>query len=103
MTRHAEPLPTREWFPSMLRSLVCLLVCLSCVPMPNLAFAARPPNIVVILADDLGCCDMAVYDGWVKTPRIEQMAKQGMLFTDFHTNSSVCSPTRTAFLTGRYQ
>lgn len=65
--------------------------------------AERPPNIVVILADDLGCCDLAMYDGWVDTPRIEQMAKQGMRFNDFHTNSSVCSPTRTAFLTGRYQ
>ncbi|MDA7527571.1 sulfatase-like hydrolase/transferase [Planctomicrobium sp.] len=70
---------------------------------PNSGHAEKPPNIVVILADDLGCCDMALYDGWVKTPRIEEMAKQGMLFTDFHTNSSVCSPTRAAFLTGRYQ
>jgi arylsulfatase A-like enzyme len=61
------------------------------------------PNVVVILADDLGCCDMALYDGWVKTPRIQQMAAQGMRFTDFHANSSVCSPTRAAFLTGRYQ
>jgi arylsulfatase A len=65
--------------------------------------AERPPNIVVILADDLGCGDLSLYDGWVKTPRIDQMARQGMNFTDFHTNSSVCSPTRTAFLTGRYQ
>ncbi len=65
--------------------------------------AKRPPNIVVILADDLGCCDMAMYDGWIRTPRIEQMAKEGMRFTDFHTNSSVCSPTRAAILTGRYQ
>lgn len=67
------------------------------------ASAEQPPNIVVILADDLGCCDLALYDGWVKTPRIEQMAKEGMRFNDFHTNSSVCSPTRAAFLTGRYQ
>ena len=64
---------------------------------------ASKPNIVVILADDLGCCDLALYGGWVKAPRIEQMAEQGMLFTDFHSNSSVCSPTRAAFLTGRYQ
>ena len=103
MTKHADSLPTRERLPSMLCALVCFLVCFACAPMPNSAFADRPPNIVVILADDLGCCDMALYDGWVKTPRIEQMAKQGMLFTDFHTNSSVCSPTRAAFLTGRYQ
>jgi len=87
----------------MLCTLGCLLVCFSCVAKPNSAFADRPPNIVVILADDLGCCDMTLYDGWIKTPRIAGMAKQGMLFTDFHSNSSVCSPTRAAFLTGRYQ
>lgn len=65
--------------------------------------ADRPPNIVVILADDLGTGDLSLYGGWVKTPRIDQMAREGMYFTDFHANSSVCSPTRTAFLTGRYQ
>lgn len=87
----------------MLYTLVYLLVCFSCDAMPNSALADRPPNIVIILADDLGCCDMTLYEGWIKTPRIEQMAQQGMLFTDFHTNSSVCSPTRAAILTGRYQ
>ncbi len=91
----------------LLRSIVFrvagLLVYLSFSAITNLAFCDRPPNIVVILADDLGCCDMTLYDGWVETPRIRQMAQAGMLFTDFHTNSSVCSPTRAAFLTGRYQ
>jgi arylsulfatase A-like enzyme len=87
----------------MFRILVCLLTCFWCVTWIHSAHAESRPNIVVILADDLGCCDLALYDGWVKTPRIEQMAEQGMLFTDFHTNSSVCSPTRAAFLTGRYQ
>ena len=86
---------------SAFQPLVCLLVCLAFAAASNTAFGDRPPNIVIILADDLGCCDMAMYNGWIKTPRIEQMAKQGMRFTDFHTNSSVCSPTRAAFLTGR--
>lgn len=80
-----------------------LLICILSVLIPAAALGDRPPNIVVIVADDLGCCDLALYGGWVKAPRIEQMAKQGMLFKDFHTNSSVCSPTRVAFLTGRYQ
>ncbi len=87
----------------MLRTLAYLLISFWCVVVSSLTHADIPPNIVVILADDLGCCDMTLYNGWVKTPRIEQMAEQGMLFTDFHTNSSVCSPTRAAFLTGRYQ
>ncbi|PHX71954.1 MAG: sulfatase, partial [Opitutia bacterium] len=52
--------------------------------------AQRPPNIIVILADDLGCGDISLYHGWVKTPRIDRMAQEGMTFTDFHSNSSVC-------------
>ncbi|MFM9078576.1 MAG: sulfatase-like hydrolase/transferase, partial [Opitutaceae bacterium] len=63
----------------------------------------RPPNLIVILADDLGCGDISLYNGWVLTPRIDRMAREGMMFTDFHSNSSVCSPTRVAFHTGRYQ
>lgn len=61
------------------------------------------PNVIIILADDLGCGDMSLYNGWISTPRIDQMAKEGVRFTDFHSNSSVCSPTRAALLTGRYQ
>ena len=64
---------------------------------------ATRPNIIVILADDLGYADTSVYDGWVKTPQLERLAAEGLTFTDFHTNSSVCSPTRAGFLTGRYQ
>ncbi len=67
------------------------------------ARADRAPNFIVILADDLGCGDLSLYDGWVRTPRIDRMAREGMMFTDFHANSSVCSPTRVAFHTGRYQ
>jgi len=67
------------------------------------ARSSKRPNVIVILADDLGCGDMSLYDGWIKTPRIDQMAREGVRFTDFHSNSSVCSPTRAALLTGRYQ
>ena len=87
----------------MSRTTIFLLNILCWGVLASSTASGRPPNIVVIVADDLGCCDMALYDGWVETSRIEQMADQGMLFTDFHTNSSVCSPTRAAFLTGRYQ
>jgi len=63
----------------------------------------RRPNVIIILADDLGCGDMSLYDGWIETPRIDKMAREGVRFTDFHSNSSVCSPTRIALMTGRYQ
>lgn len=85
------------------RVLMGVVSALAMVGTSISAYADRPPNIVVILADDLGCGDMSLYDGWIKTPRIDQMAKEGLTFTDFHANSSVCSPTRVAFLTGRYQ
>ncbi len=64
---------------------------------------AVKPNVIVIMADDLGYGDTSVYGGWVKTPHLDRMAKEGLKFLDFHSNSSVCSPTRAAFMTGRYQ
>jgi arylsulfatase A len=69
----------------------------------NIIKSDPQPNVVIILADDLGCGDMSLYDGWIETPHIDQMAGEGVRFTDFHSNSSVCSPSRAAFMTGRYQ
>lgn len=62
------------------------------------------PNVVIILADDLGYGDPQVYNSESKipTPNINSLAKEGMRFTDAHTPSSVCSPTRYGILTGRY-
>lgn len=64
--------------------------------------ASDRPNIVVFLADDLGYADTAVYGGKIATPHIDALARDGMRFTDAHTTSSVCTPTRYGFLTGRY-
>lgn len=62
------------------------------------------PNIVLILADDLGYGDLACYGSdKVKTANIDALAKGGLRFTDFHSNAPMCSPTRAALLTGRYQ
>jgi arylsulfatase A-like enzyme len=72
------------------------------------AAAATPtskPNIVVILADDLGYGDLQCYNpqrGKIPTPHIDKLAAQGMRFTDAHSSSGVCSPSRYALLTGRY-
>ncbi len=63
-----------------------------------------PPNIVFILADDLGYGDLGCYGHPVaKTPVIDQLAKDGARFTQHYSNGPECSPTRTALLTGRYQ
>ncbi len=62
------------------------------------------PNIVVILADDLGYGDLGCYntDSKIPTPHLDLLAASGMRFTDAHSPSSVCTPTRYALLTGRY-
>jgi len=63
----------------------------------------KKPNIIIFLADDLGYGDSSPYGGWMQTPCMDRMAAEGMRFTDFHSNGAVCSPTRAALLTGRYQ
>ena len=62
------------------------------------------PNIIYILADDMGFGDVKAYNNEAKfpTPHIDQMVRQGVKFTDAHTSSSVCTPTRYGILTGRY-
>ena len=86
---------------------VLLLVALSVGAKLHAQDAAKPstlPNIVFILADDLGYGDPGCY-GYddIRTPHLDQLAAEGVLFTDFYANAAVCSPTRAAFLTGRYQ
>ncbi|MDB4615489.1 sulfatase-like hydrolase/transferase, partial [Akkermansiaceae bacterium] len=70
----------------------------------NLGFAAEGrPNVIFILTDDLGYSDISCYGAKkVKTPHIDQLAAEGIRFTDFHTGASICSPSRAAFLTGAY-
>ena len=64
---------------------------------------SRPPNVVIINADDLGYGDLGCYGGSViKTPHIDSLAASGVRFTDFHACDSVCTPSRAGLLTGRY-
>jgi arylsulfatase A len=62
------------------------------------------PNILILLVDDLGIGDPGCYNAAskIRTPHIDRIAREGMRFTDVHSSSSVCSPTRYAILTGRY-
>jgi len=64
--------------------------------------AKRSPNIVLILADDMGPGEPSYAGGIAATPTLDQLVKEGMRFTDAHTSSSVCTPTRYGILTGRY-
>jgi arylsulfatase A len=64
----------------------------------------KAPNVIYILADDLGFGDLSIYNNTskIKTPHLDRLAREGMRFTDMHTTSSVCTPTRYSVLTGEY-
>ncbi len=65
---------------------------------------AQRPNIVYILADDLGYGDVRCFNaqGKIATPHLDRLAAAGVRFTDAHSSSAVCTPTRDGILTGRY-
>jgi len=64
----------------------------------------KKPNIILIMADDLGYGDLSSYGSTIiKTPNLDNLASSGIKFTDFHSNGMVCTPTRAALMTGRYQ
>ena len=92
---------------ALLRSLLLLLVVLSLAAPRTSAQEAdayrdgRPPNIVFILADDLGYGDLGSYgQAMIRTPRLDQMAEEGMRFTEFYAGSTVCAPSRSVLMTG---
>ena len=82
----------RSWIALFLTFLGCIVS------------AAEQPNILYILCDDLGYGDLQCLnaDGKIPTPNFDRLAAGGMIFTDVHSGSAVCTPTRYGVLTGRY-
>lgn len=80
--------------------VLCFFTCLSVQSQRK----NTAPNIIYILADDLGIGDLTIYNenGKIPTPNLDKMGSEGMKFTDAHTSSAVCTPTRYGILTGRY-
>src|SRR5690242_11716357 len=81
------------------------VLCVLCASAVNHAVAAgERPNIVYVLADDMGYGDAGCYNSAAKipSPSIDRLAAEGIRFTDAHSGSAVCSPTRYGILTGRY-
>ena len=82
-----------------------------CIILLNLFYSCNTsnkhndkPNIILIVADDLGYGDLSIFGNKdILTPNIDKLGEEGVVFTDFHSNGSVCSPTRAALLTGKYQ
>ena len=81
--------------------LIRFLAVAFCFAIATVSFAALPPNIVVILADDLGSGDVGWRGGEIKTPNLDKLARGGARLEQFYVQP-VCSPTRAALLTGRY-
>ena len=83
----------------------------SCIILLHLFFSCNisndhndKPNIILIVADDLGYGDLSIFGNKnILTPNIDKLGEEGVVYTDFHSNGSVCSPTRAALLTGKYQ
>src|ERR1044071_608433 len=69
-------------------------------PNPNARFASRP-NVVLILADDMGFSDLGCYGSEIRTPHLDKLASQGARFTQFY-NAARCCPSRASLLTGLY-
>lgn len=80
---------------------IAALLTLICAATHTLA---APPNIIVVLCDDLGYGDLRCLNpaGKIATPHLDRLASEGVTFTDAHTGSSVCTPTRYGLMTGRY-
>jgi arylsulfatase A len=88
-----------------LRLIALLIVCVGLTADSTAGRAADKPNIVYIICDDLGYGDvhcLAPETSKIPTPHSDRLASQGMIFTDAHSGSSVCSPTRYGIMTGRY-
>lgn len=82
--------------------LVCLGIALALWVQYPFAQHSKP-NIIIIIADDLGYGDVSCNGGWIQTPNIDRLAAEGVRFTDFHSSGVVCSPTRAGIMTGLYQ
>jgi arylsulfatase A len=83
----------KSTFRSLTFVVYAVIVTAGALPVPAQHRGSRP-NFVIIMADDMGFSTASVYDGWIKTPALERMARDGMKFTDFHSSGVVCSPTR---------
>jgi arylsulfatase A-like enzyme len=89
--------------PIVVTVLLTLLPSLSAAQAPTPTASTRPPNIVIIFADDLGYGDLGVYGHPViKTPRLDRLASEGLKLTSFYASAPVCSASRYSLLTGRY-
>lgn len=96
----------QSFTPWLVAGIFCSLVFAAPAPAESSAREGqKPPNIIVLLCDDLGYGDVQCLNperGKIPTPHLDALAKSGMVFTDAHSASAVCTPTRYGIMTGRY-
>ena len=88
---------------SFLFSSVASAALAACVSPQMAAGSGRKPNLIVVLADDLGYGDLGAFgNGVIRTPNIDRMAAEGVRLTTFYASANVCTPSRAGLLSGRY-
>ena len=98
-SKHSEILVVRNGTLIVLAFSAALLL-----PCPTTAAEPQRPNVVFVLVDDVGYGDLGCTGAKdIRTPHIDRLAKEGVRFTDFYANGPVCTPTRVALMTGRWQ
>ncbi len=109
MNRDTGKTSRRSMIPAAGAALALTLMCGAALPAeagepgPADTGEVRPPNFVLILADDMGYGDVSVFGStMIRTPNLDKLAADGARMTDFYAASSVCTPSRAAVLTGRY-
>jgi arylsulfatase A-like enzyme len=84
-------------------ALLATAACVAPAPARAAASPASRPNIVILLSDDLGWADLGCYGStFYETPHLDQLAREGTRFTHYYTAGSICSPTRSSLMTGKY-
>src|SRR5215470_16929213 len=78
------------------------LLTLALALLPAASRAAERPNVLFVLADDLGPGDLSCYGGSTPTPNLDRMAKEGVRFTRYYATAPICSPSRCGLLTGQF-
>jgi arylsulfatase A-like enzyme len=101
MHRPAEIAHAAAFMKASIITVIVLLLHLNCAA--STPTGATPPNVIVILADDLGYGDLGCYgQEKIQTPNLDRMAREGVRFTRFYTGAPVCAPARETLLTGRH-
>ena len=83
------------------KKLACGIVASVMIWFAGLAYADERPNVLLVMADDMGWSDLGSYGGEIDTPNLDALARSGVMFTDFYAQSS-CTPGRAAMQTGRF-